>query len=68
MAIGDTAEAFARFCRRRTSLPSQENSSVDPPKLLAAVGAAAGPVRNCSCFVLKFRADYAAAKICGAVL
>ncbi|QHO11746.1 uncharacterized protein DS421_15g500850 [Arachis hypogaea] len=41
---------------------------VDPPELLAAAGAVPGPVRNCSCFVLLFRAVYAAAKMCGAVL
>ncbi|QHN92628.1 uncharacterized protein DS421_17g585440 [Arachis hypogaea] len=39
-----TAEAFARFCHRRTLLPSPENSSskVDSPELLAATGAVAG--------------------------
>ncbi|QHN92157.1 uncharacterized protein DS421_17g581260 [Arachis hypogaea] len=41
---------------------------VDPPELLATAGAAVGPVQNRSCFVLKFRAVYAAAKMCGAVL
>ncbi|QHN77508.1 uncharacterized protein DS421_19g653310 [Arachis hypogaea] len=56
------------LCHWRTSLPSPENSSVDPPELLAAAGAAVGPVQNRSCFVLKFRAVYAAAKMCGAVL
>ncbi|QHN92804.1 uncharacterized protein DS421_17g587080 [Arachis hypogaea] len=35
------AGAFARFCRWGTSLPSPENSSDDPPELLAATGAVA---------------------------
>ncbi|QHN96405.1 uncharacterized protein DS421_18g618150 [Arachis hypogaea] len=56
------------LCHWRTSLPSPENSSVDPPELLAAARAAVGPVQNRSCFVLKFQAVYAAAKMCGAVL
>ncbi|QHN85964.1 uncharacterized protein DS421_16g541860 [Arachis hypogaea] len=54
-AAKTTAEAFARFRHRRTSLPSPENSSVDPPELLAAAGAVVGPVRNHSCLIVLFR-------------
>ncbi|XP_020976681.1 uncharacterized protein LOC110270988 [Arachis ipaensis] len=61
-------ELLRRLCRRRTSLPSLEDSSVDPPELLAAAGVVLGPVQNPSCFVLLFRAVYAASKMCGAVL
>ncbi|QHN85757.1 uncharacterized protein DS421_12g369430 [Arachis hypogaea] len=37
-------------------------------EVASVAGAVPGPVRNRSCFVLLFRAVYAAAKMCGAVL
>ncbi|QHO28430.1 uncharacterized protein DS421_7g216620 [Arachis hypogaea] len=61
-------ELLRRLCHWKTSLPSPEDSSVDPPELLAIAGVVPGPVRNRSYFVLLFRAVYAAAKVCGAVL
>ncbi|KAL4391477.1 uncharacterized protein [Arachis hypogaea] len=59
--------SFWPFPPLETLLLSPENFAVDPPEHLAAAGAVSGPVRNRSCFVLKFRADYAAANMCGAV-
>ncbi|QHO19660.1 uncharacterized protein DS421_11g330940 [Arachis hypogaea] len=63
-AAKTTAEAFARFCHRRTSLPSPENSS-DSPELLAAAGAVAGPVQNRSCFIFVLHVAMVIAKVAG---
>ncbi|QHN85600.1 uncharacterized protein DS421_16g538790 [Arachis hypogaea] len=52
---GVITAAASSWVPSKTPLPSPENSSVDPPELLAAAGAVVGPVQNCSCFVLKFR-------------
>ncbi|XP_025644399.1 uncharacterized protein [Arachis hypogaea] len=43
------------LCRwKMPLLPSPKNSAYDPPELLAATRAVAGPVRNRSYFVLSF--------------
>ncbi|QHO02244.1 uncharacterized protein DS421_13g422170 [Arachis hypogaea] len=43
----DGAAMFSDFCEFRLC--------VDPPKLLAAAGTVAGPVRNRSCLIVLFR-------------
>ncbi|QHN92629.1 uncharacterized protein DS421_17g585450 [Arachis hypogaea] len=67
MRSEEQAGSYCRCCQLLDAIQAAAPAAV-AGELLAAAGAAVEPVQNRSCFVLKFRAVYAAAKMCGAVL